>query len=69
MIKTRKSSLVTLLAVAVMISSISMIGAVSQVINIDVVETKRLDLTFIPIDNPDSFYIVNDCGCKEVMIE
>jgi len=51
----------------VLIFLVGAVGAVSSSINVNVIETKKLDLTFIPIDDPDSFYIVNDCGCKEVM--
>ena len=39
----------------ILVLSASCVSTISDSVSINVIETKKLDLTFIPIDNPNNF--------------
>ncbi len=67
MVKENKKLTLLVLLVLVLVFIVGTISAVSQTISVDVVETRDLTITFVPVDNVTNADFENINNYKGVM--
>ncbi len=62
-----ESKLYLIVIPGLLISLISNVYAISNSVNVDVIETRDVRITFVPVEDSDESYIV--INCKGVMVK